>query len=151
MVIKSTSIYSKEATELINALSKELEQITGNSGRNSFNNEDVDKERSVFAVCYMEDHAVGCGGLKELSKSQAEIKRVYSNPEYRGSGIGTAILQYLEAEAKKFGYKQVVVETRRVNEKAVSFYLKNGYRECAPYGKYVGRPEAICMMKELTT
>jgi ribosomal protein S18 acetylase RimI-like enzyme len=53
----------------------------------------------------------------------------------------------LEQKARALGYTELVLETRKVNTAAVAFYRKLGYVECANYGKYVGREEAVCMSK----
>ena len=59
------------------------------------------------------------------------------------------MLAALEAKAQSLGYDEVRLETRRVNTVAVGFYRRAGYREIPPYGRYVGRPEAICFAKQL--
>ena len=64
-------------------------------------------------------------------------------------GVGTAVLAHLEAIAASFGYRQVCLETRIVNETAMRFYEKHGYCRIENYGKYVDRPEAACFAKEL--
>ncbi|HSC78794.1 MAG TPA: hypothetical protein VLC08_00440, partial [Chitinolyticbacter sp.] len=47
------------------------------------------------------------------------------------------------------GYREVWLETRRVNIIAVDFYMGHGYAERENYGVYVGRPEAVCFEKAL--
>ena len=66
-----------------------------------------------------------------------------------GSGAGLALLVFLERRAAELGYRQVWLETRRVNLRAVAFYLKHGYLEIPAYGHYVGRADAICLGKTL--
>ena len=67
----------------------------------------------------------------------------------RPHGAGAPLLQALEALAEQAGYTRLVCETRRVNTRAVTFYLRGGWRETEPYGQYIGRPEAVCFSKEL--
>ena len=67
----------------------------------------------------------------------------------RGSGIGRAIIIALEQEAQKLGYQSIILETRKVNRTAVNFYLNNRYQICGNYGKYIGRDEAICFIKNI--
>ena len=76
-----------------------------------------------------------------------EIKRMYAKPGTRG--VGAALLAHLEREAQGFGYRELWLETRRVNLRAVGFYRAHGYIEIANYGRYVGRAEAICFGKRL--
>ncbi|MYF97010.1 MAG: GNAT family N-acetyltransferase, partial [Holophagales bacterium] len=54
-----------------------------------------------------EGEAVACGALRRLSAEQAEIKRMYVVPEYRGQALGRRILEELESRAAAFGYKSL--------------------------------------------
>jgi GNAT superfamily N-acetyltransferase len=76
----------------------------------------------------------------------AELKRMYARP---GSGGGLALLTALEAQALGFGYREVWLSTRRVNVNALAFYARNGYVPVENYGRYVGRPESVCLGKRL--
>lgn len=77
----------------------------------------------------------------------AEIKRMYSVPGSRG--VGAAVLTVLEDRARADGYAAVKLETRRVNSRAVAFYERSGYARIAPYGRYIGRADAVCFGKSL--
>lgn len=141
------NINSSDAITLMDELSAELEYITGNSGRGSFDNADIKNPRSIFVIVRESDIAVGCGAFRELSDDTAEIKRMYT--KRKSVGIGGKILSYLEDQAKEFEYRRIVLETRKCNENAVSFYLNHGYRVIKNYGKYVEIPEAVCFEKVL--
>ena len=138
---------SPDAMELMVELSGCLKDITGDSGANSFDPQDVVGERAVFLIAYDEQtgEALGCGAIRPLVESVAELKRMYA----RRPGVGTALLAELERRAREFGYSAIWLETRRVNERAVSFYEKRGYRRTPNYGKYVDHPEAVCFEKRL--
>jgi GNAT superfamily N-acetyltransferase len=145
-IIKPENPESDEATSLLTELSQKLAEITGNDGKSSFDISDMFAPRSLFVVAKNKNEkAVGCGAIRPISDEIAEIKRMYSKEK----GVGTAVLKYLETKAFEFGYKELRLETRRVNEYAVNFYLKNGFREIPNYGKYAGRPEAVCFSKIL--
>lgn len=143
--IKRADINSLEARALVDELSNELEAITGDSGRISFQDADMNNPRSLFVIAMEDDVAVGCGAFRELSADTAEIKRMYARK--KSVGVGGKILSYLEEQAKEFGFRKIVLETRKCNEKAVSFYLNHGYRVITNYGKYVDKPEAVCFEK----
>jgi GNAT superfamily N-acetyltransferase len=139
---------SKDAIILIDELSAELECITGNSGKGSFNIDDVCVEKAMFVIARnVKGEAIGCGSFRPINKDVAEIKRMYA--KHKGKGIGKQILKYLEEQAKKLGYARLWLETRIVNEQAVSFYKYNGYLRIQNYGKYVDKSEAICFEKIL--
>ncbi len=139
---------SPAAETLIDELSAILKAAYGSSGKDGF---DPSAEgEAIFLVAHRGDTPAGCGGLRVLPHHPGvgEIKRMYSRPDT--TGVGRAILKALEDEAHRLGLTEIWLETRRANEGAVRFYRKAGYRESEPYGKYVGRPEAICMKKRLT-
>src|SRR5512133_4387174 len=54
------------------------------------------KGRLLLAL--MGETPVGVACLKELGPTTGEIKRMYVQPEYRGRGIGKALLEVLIAE-----------------------------------------------------
>lgn len=137
-----------DAILLMEELSQTLETITGASGKNSFNSEDVCVQRSLFVIAYDEkEEPVGCGAIRPIDENVAELKRMFA--KVKSKGVGTHILSYLEMQAKKFGYSAIWLETRLINEDAVSFYKKNGYSKIPNYGKYVDNPKAICFEKKL--
>jgi ribosomal protein S18 acetylase RimI-like enzyme len=141
------NIENSQATALLDELSAELEKITGNNGRGSFDNSDINNPRSIFVIAWEDGTAVGCGAFRELSDDIAEVKRMYARKKF--CGIGGKVLSYLEEQAKNFGYSTVWLETRKCNEKAVAFYLSHGYKVINNYGKYENRSEAICFEKKL--
>lgn len=133
---------------LMDELSKELEHITGDSGRNSFSPEDVCVPRSLFVVAYDDNgEAVGCGGIRYINKDVAEVKRMFART--KTIGVGSEILSYLELQAKRMGYSAIWLETRLINEQAVNFYKKRGYHQIQNYGKYNGNCKAICFEKKI--
>lgn len=137
-----------DARALIAALSQRLAVITGSSGQASFDADDVQGPGAAFLLARDEaGRAIGCGALRPLQPGVAEIKRMYA--AIAGRGVGSAVLAALEARAQSLGYGDIRLETRRVNTAAVGFYLHAGYREIPPYGRYVGRPEAICFVKRI--
>ena len=149
MKIIEKSPNESDAILLMEELSQTLEAITGASGKNSFNSEDVCVPRSLFVIAYDEkDEPVGCGAIRPIDENIAEVKRMFA--KVKTKGVGTQILSYLEMQAKKLGYSAIWLETRLINEDAVLFYKKNGYSEILSYGKYVGNTEAICFEKILT-
>ena len=136
-----------EARMLMRELSDTLSEITGSGGEAGFSTNDVMGPRAAFAVAYQEGAPVGCGAIRALDEDTAELKRMYARRARQG--VGRSLLAFLEAEAMRLGYRAITLETRRVNEKAVRFYLANGYGICENYGKYANRAEAVCFRKEI--
>ena len=129
-------------------LSSTLADITGDSGKASFDPDDVRVARACFVVARdAEQPAVGCGALRPLQEGIAEVQRMYSRPGT--CGVGSAILAYLEAAAADVSYRTLWLETRLVSERAVASYERGGYRRIPNFGKYAGSPKAVCFEKRL--
>ena len=127
-------------------LSSILNAITGDSGKKSFNIEDVKNDKSIFLIARDENNCpIGCGAIRPLDNNCAEIKRMYS----KVSNVGLHILNSLEEKAVTLGYQLLRLETRKINERAVNFYLRNGYNVIENYGKYEGNEKVICFEKKL--
>jgi putative acetyltransferase len=100
-------------------------------------------------ICYEDDTAVGIGAYKEFESTVAEIKRMYTLPEYRGKGIAKAILAELEAWAKEEGYTKAILETGHLQKDAIGLYQKLGYQVIENFGQYAGVENSVCMSKNL--
>lgn len=149
VIISAESPFSSDAISLMDDLSECLQDITGDSGKNSFDAKDVCNDRAIFVIARNQSgKAIGCGAFRPMDETTAEVKRMYAKD--KGMGIGNKILSYLEHRAHDIGYETLRLETRIVNAKAVSFYERNGYRKIPNYGKYAERVNSICFEKNLS-
>ena len=98
-------------------------------------------------VCYENDVAVGIGAYKEYELNVAEIKRMYTIPEYRGKGIAKAIVTELEVWAKEENYTTSILETGYLQLDAIGLYQKLGYQITENFGQYTGLSTSVCMKK----
>lgn len=133
---------------IIEELSAHLLLRFGSDGKNSFTGWQSDNPDFVFVIAKINNEIVGCGAIRPIDKNTAEVKRMYSKLPRKK--IGQTILASLEEKAKAIGYTNLVLETRINNNEAVQFYQKQGYSQIPNYGKYIGRPEAVCFGKSLT-
>jgi GNAT superfamily N-acetyltransferase len=148
IIIRAEDPGTPDAIALIGELSAALAAITGDSGRSSFDPDDVRAADARFVVARNADRqAVGCGAFRPLADGIAELKRMYSRPG--NPGASSALLAFLEAEAAALDYRAIWLATRVVNERAVRFYRARGYRPIPNYGKYAGKAETVCLAKQL--
>lgn len=56
-----------------------------------------------------------------------ELWRIYISELFQGQGIGGLLLSFAEQEARKRGYKEMVIWAFAKNARAVSFYMRHGY------------------------
>lgn len=93
----------------------------------------------------------GIGALKHLAADHGEVKSMRAHPDYRGMGVGKAILAHLVAEARARGYTRVSLETGRPAsfEPARRLYARHGFVDCPPFGSYVADGFSLCMTRAL--
>ena len=68
-------------------------------------------------------------GIMEYWDDDAHLVLFAVRPSHQRRGIGSALLQWLEASALVAGSKRIRVEARRDNTAARSFYNEHGYHE----------------------
>ena len=100
-------------------------------------------------VAYDSEKAVACAGIKRYSEVDAEIKRVWVEPEYRGQHLAQDMMKYLEDKAHKEGYRRLILQTREIMTDAVGLYEKMGYSRIDNYPPYDTLSGAVCYAREL--
>jgi GNAT superfamily N-acetyltransferase len=105
--------------------------------------------RGTFLIARHGGRAVGCGAIRLLQSTTAEVKRMYVEPEQRSKGVARAVLAALEVAAKKLGVGRLVLETGSYSHAALSFYRRAGFTQVACWGEYAASPTSICMEKHL--
>lgn len=93
---------------------------------------------------------VGCGGLRLLDARSAEIKRMYVVPSARGTGVSTAVLRSLEAEAASLGLTELLLEPGTGQPDAMRFYEREGYAPIPNFGPYRDEPTSRCYARSLS-
>ncbi|WP_217189438.1 GNAT family N-acetyltransferase [Streptomyces buecherae] len=92
---------------------------------------------------------VGCGGLRELGGGLGEVKRMYVEPAWRGTGIAGELLGALEEWARRRGWRALRLETGDRQPAAVRFYARHGYARIPNFGAYAGLPGSWCFERAL--
>jgi GNAT superfamily N-acetyltransferase len=103
----------------------------------------------TFLVAWLDDEAVGCGGLRCIEPGVGEIKRMYVAPSVRRSGVARMILTELEVNAHAFGYARLKLETGIKQPEAIALYESHGYEQIEPYGVYKDSPLSRCYAKDI--
>lgn len=71
-----------------------------------------------FIACYLNDK-INCQGF---------ISNISTIPSFQGKGVSSILLQNLINFAKKGGFNYLVLEVKKLNNKAISFYNKKGFK-----------------------
>lgn len=99
----------------------------------------------VYAY-YIDDAIVGFIS-SSIIYERAEIEYFVVKEEYRGKGIAKELLEYFISNIKDGD--NISLEVRCSNERAINFYLKNGFKKVATRDKYYGKDDGYLMIKEL--
>jgi putative acetyltransferase len=88
------------------------------------------------------DDLVGCGALKAMSVTQAEIKSMRTAPAFVRQGVASQIVHHLIAIAKARGFHTLCLETgtNGAYAPAVALYQKHGFVSGPVYGDYIESP-----------
>lgn len=71
---------------------------------------------------------------------EIHINNFAVRPEWRGRGLGTALLQHVLAEGRRIGAPKATLEVRRSNEAALRLYRQAGFRETGVRRQYYATP-----------
>lgn len=87
-------------------------------------------------VAEVDGEAVGVGGLKLLSETAGEIKRMFVRPAARGLGVGRTVVTQLVDDARALGCKTIFLESASFMHTAHALYRSAGF---LPSESYPGR------------
>ena len=146
--IERTTSESNDFILLTRKLDQELKLIYGSS-QEEFDEFNIIVNIETVIIAYKDNTAAGCGCFKTFDKNTAELKRMFVDDQFRGKGIGEAILIELEKWAKESGYSSIVLETGTVQTGAVALYKKHGYWVIPNFDPYAGNELSICFKKNL--
>ncbi len=92
--------------------------------------------RPPNGICYIlksESDVVGMGTIRKLNEGVGEIKRMYVRPQFRGKGIGKALLQELLNNAEEFKFSTIRLDSGAFMKDAQRLYRKFGFVEIEEY------------------
>lgn len=87
----------------------------------------------AFYLISQNGAAAGMGGLRRLDDAEAEIKRIYVRPGFRGRALGRRLVERLLNDARGLGYRRVLLETAPFMKSAHRIYEQAGFRDRGPY------------------
>ena len=139
-MIKKLTINDVDYIEQIFNLEKD---IFKNSAFSKESTENLVKADNSFIYAYLIDEKV-CGYLMVLDSIDVyEILAIATVEEYRNKGIAQELLNKIKT-------KDIFLEVRESNEKAINFYKKNNFKQISIRKGYYSDPteDAIIMKME---
>jgi GNAT superfamily N-acetyltransferase len=80
-----------------------------------------------LALASIGGQPAGCIALRRVDAHYAEAKRLYVRPAFRGCGLGRALMEWMIAEARAAGYREVGGDTMPVMRNALALYERMGF------------------------
>lgn len=129
----------EDVRELVRALNDNLNPLSPKQFQFQMTVEQMaDPATTLFVARDEAGRAVGMGALRVETSQLAEVKRMFTVPEVRGRGVGSAILAAVEALARQKGISELKLETGEGPgfEPAQRLYANAGFRRCGAFLDY---------------
>jgi GNAT superfamily N-acetyltransferase len=140
---------SPEAMELLAELDSALfEYPYPPESRHAFSVEQLLRESVAFFVASYDEQLAACGGVK-LFADYGEVKRMFVRPQFRGKGLGKAILNRLAAHARANRLNILRLETGIYQVEAIGLYDVWGFQRRGPFGEYKDDPNTVYFEKPI--
>ena len=142
--------------EVMGLLEEHLAEMASHTPAESVHALDVDRLRApgvTFWSVWSGADLAGCGALKEIDPTHAEIKSMRTSTPFRGQGVGIAILEHLVEAARGRGCTRLSLETGSNPPfvPARRLYAHHGFVECEPFADYALDPWSVFMTLELSS
>lgn len=112
---------------------KELNGLPGEYGRPD----------GCLLLAYYKDKPAGCVALRKARDGVCEMRRLWVRDKFRGKNVGWNLAEEIIKQARKMGYKTMILETIPLMERAISIYQLLGFERIAVNKK--GGDEVIHM------
>ncbi len=146
--IKRTDSSNKDFGKLVVLLDKELGENYQEEYDFYHQYNQIDNLKNVIVI-YFNERPIGCGAIKQFDSSTMEVKRMFTHPDHRGTGVASKVLSELENWARELQFENCILETGTKQHAAMALYKKKGYTNIPNYGQYVGIATSICFHKRI--
>ena len=109
----------------------------------------LQKSKITFWSAWEDDELLGCGALKELDSSHAELKSMRTAPNHLRKGVAGKLLQHIIMEAKHRGYQCISLETSYTFEPAIQLYKSFKFIPCEPFANYTKDSNSVFLTKTI--
>jgi GNAT superfamily N-acetyltransferase len=87
----------------------------------------------ALLVAEEEGEIAGCVALRPIGDGACEMKRMFVFPDRHGKGAGLMLGRAIVGEARRLGYRRMLLDTGPAQSEAQGLYRRLGFGETEPY------------------
>jgi putative acetyltransferase len=151
MEIVVDDLSGPEIAEFLAEHVEEMRSITPPESKHALDLDGLRRPEVTFWSVLDGGTVVGCGAIKALDASHAEVKSMRTARSHKKRGVASRLLQHIISEARRMGYARLSLETGSADffAPARGLYTKHGFEYCPPFAGYAEDPHSIFMTKAL--
>lgn len=145
--IKTDDFSRQEIADFLEEHLADMRAVSPPESKHALSLKALKQSDMTFWTLWEGPQLAGCGALKELDPTHAEIKSMRSALTHRGRGIGKRMLQHILDTARQRGYTRLSLETGSMPffVPARSLYEAFGFEYCPPFADYKPDPYSMFM------
>jgi len=130
---------------------QDMRAITPLESKHALDLDGLRRPETTFWSVLDEDTLVGCGAIKRLDDSHAEVKSMRTAADRKRNGVASLLLEHILAAAKEMGFSRLSLETGATGPflPARRLYEKFGFEYCGPFADYRLDPHSVFMTRAL--
>jgi putative acetyltransferase len=141
----------QEIAEFLEDHVRQLRAISPPESKHALDLDGLRRPEITFWTALDSDTIVGCGALKRLDATHAEVKSMRTAPARTRGGVASSLLGHIIDEATRMGFRRLSLETGSAEffRPARRLYEKFGFAYCEPFAGYRPDPNSAFMTRAL--
>lgn len=151
MKIVVDDLTGREIAEFLEDHVRQLRAISPPESKHALDLDGLRRPEITFWTALDGDTIVGCGALKRLDATHAEVKSMRTAPARTRGGVASSLLGHIIDEATRMGFRRLSLETGSAEffRPARRLYEKFGFTYCEPFADYRPDPNSAFMTRVL--
>jgi putative acetyltransferase len=150
MLVRIDDLKGPEIAKLLEEHLQGMRAISPPCSVHALDIEALRKPEITFWSAWDDGQLLGCGAMKELDATHAEVKSMRTATQHLRKGVAATLLQTIIDAAQTRGYQRLSLETGSTQhfKPAHTLYQSFGFKVCEPFGSYALDPFSLFMTKE---
>jgi putative acetyltransferase len=151
MKIIIDDLTSPKVVDLLQEHITDMQSVSPPESKHALDLQSLRQPDITFWTVWEDNDLAGCGALKKLTETHAEIKSMRTAAAYLKRGVASTLLRHIIQEARSVGIKMLFLETGSMPyfKRAQYLYLKHGFEFCEPFADYKPDINSVFLTKEL--